>query len=115
MRTMFCLLRPLTVSKRPVINKDPSGSIASPLYSVLVAGEKAGVYADYRRILERKDIDAVLISSPDHWHAVQTVHACEAGKDVYCEKPACNTVAEGQAMVRATKSQTSVGAHAMIT
>ena len=68
-----------------------------------VAGEKAGAYTDYRYILERKDIDAVLISTPDHWHAQQTIHACEAGKDVYCEKPACNTIAEGQAMVHAAK------------
>ena len=73
-----------------------------------IAGEKAGVYSDYRRILERKDIDAVLISTPDHWHAVQTIHACEAGKDVYCEKPACNTVAEGQAMIRAAKRYSRV-------
>jgi len=56
---------------------------------------------DYRRVLDRKDIDAVIIATPDHWHAVMTVHACQAGKDVYCETPACTTIAEGRAMVRA--------------
>ncbi len=58
---------------------------------------------DYRRILERKDIDAVFIAAPDHWHGVMAVHACEAGKDVYCEKPSSKTVEEGQAMLRAVE------------
>ena len=59
------------------------------------------VYNDYRRVLERTDIDAVFIATPDHWHGVMMVHACEAGKDVYVEKPASKTIEEGQAMVRA--------------
>jgi len=58
---------------------------------------------DYREVLDRKDIDAVLIAAPDHWHGIMAVHACQAGKDVYCEKPACKTVEEGQAMVKAAK------------
>jgi len=61
-------------------------------------------YRDYRYILERKDIDAVIIATPDHWHAVQTVHACQCGKHVYVEKPASVTVREGQAMVKAARS-----------
>ena len=77
----------------------------------------AGVipYRDYRYLLERKDIDAVLIATPDHWHAVQTVHACESGKHVYVEKPASVTVREGQAMVaaaRANHKAVQVGAQA---
>jgi predicted dehydrogenase len=60
-------------------------------------------YRDYRYVLERRDIDAVLIATPDHWHAVQTVQACETGKHVYVEKPACVTVAEGRAMVNAAR------------
>ena len=59
------------------------------------------IYKDFRRLLEDKDVDAVFIASPDHWHALMTIMACEAGKDVYCEKPACNTVEEGRAMVTA--------------
>lgn len=70
-------------------------------------------YRDYRYILERKDIDAVIIATPDHWHAVQTVHACQTGKHVYVEKPASVTIAEGRAMVnaaRANKVAVQVGA-----
>ena len=58
---------------------------------------------DYRRILDRKDIDAVTIGTPDHWHAMMTVHACQAGKHVYSEKPTCRTLQEGRAMVNAAR------------
>jgi len=58
---------------------------------------------DYRRVLDRKDIDAVTIGTPDHWHGLMTVHACQAGKDVYSEKPTCKTIAEGRAMMEAAK------------
>jgi predicted dehydrogenase len=54
---------------------------------------------DFRKVLERKDVDAVLIGTPDHWHALPTIMACEAGKDVYVEKPLSLTIAEGRAMV----------------
>ena len=68
----------------------------------------ADAYRDYRELLQRKDIDAVVIASPDHWHAVQTVHACQAGKHVYVEKPASCTVAEGRAMVAAARKHNRV-------
>lgn len=68
------------------------------------AGGKVDPYRDYRYVLERRDIDAVIIATPDHWHAVQTVHACESGKHVYVEKPASVTVAEGRAMVNAARA-----------
>ena len=67
------------------------------------AGPQADTYRDYRHVIERKDIDAVVIATPDHWHAVQTVHAAECGKHVYVEKPACCTIEEGKAMVTAAK------------
>ena len=60
-------------------------------------------YTDYRRILERTDIDAVVVATPDHWHAKMTIDACEAGKHVLCEKPAMHNIAEGLAMVHAAR------------
>ncbi len=57
----------------------------------------------YRELLENKDIDAVVIASPDHWHAQMAVDAAKAGKDIYCEKPMSLTIAEGRAMVQATR------------
>lgn len=63
--------------------------------------EKFELYGDYRRILDRKDIDAVIIGTPDHWHCLQFVDACKAGKDVYIEKPVSNSIAECDVMVEA--------------
>jgi predicted dehydrogenase len=60
-------------------------------------------HRDYRRLLDDKSIDAVVISTPDHWHALPMIHACQAGKDVYCEKPLSLTIAEGKAMVAAAR------------
>jgi len=72
------------------------------------------VTEDFRRIYDRQDIDAICISTPDHWHAVQTVDACKAGKDVYVEKPLSVTVFEGRKMVEAArkyKRVVQVGIH----
>ena len=60
---------------------------------------------DFREVLDRKDVDAVVIATPDHWHAIPTILACQAGKDVYCEKPLSYRIAEGRAMVKAAESQ----------
>lgn len=60
-------------------------------------------YTDYRELLQNKDIDAVIISTPDHWHALNVIHAVKAGKDVYLQKPASLTIAEGRAVSDAVK------------
>ena len=67
-----------------------------------IAGSPAQ-YRDYRAVLDRNDLDAVVIATPDHWHALQMIAACAAGKDVYVEKPLSLCVAEGRAMVAAAE------------
>jgi len=65
------------------------------------ASTTVSTYSQYRELLERKDIDAVVIATPDHWHAQIAIDAAKAGKDIYCEKPLSLTIAEGRAMVDA--------------
>ncbi len=65
-------------------------------------------HKDFRRILDKKDVDAVIIATPDHWHAIQTIMACDAGKDVYIEKPLSLTVREGRRMVEAARRNNRV-------
>ena len=66
-------------------------------------GRRPDQYSDYRRVLERQDIDAVIIGTPDHWHCLIMTDACSAGKDVYVEKPAANSIGECDAMLAAQK------------
>src|SRR5262249_33392515 len=78
------------------------------------AGTTPKTYHHYRELLDKKDVDAAVICTPDHWHALQTIHACQAGKDVYVEKPLSLCVAEGRAMVAAARKHdrvTQVGLH----
>ena len=65
-------------------------------------------FADFRRLLEQADVDAVVIGTPDHWHALPTIMACQAGKDVYVEKPTSRVVEEGRAMVEAAEKHNRI-------
>ncbi len=69
---------------------------------------KPEAVADYRRVLERKDVDALLITTPDHWHGPMVIEGCQAGKDAYCEKPLSNSIEVGQQMREAVRRHNRV-------
>ncbi|MFO1022187.1 MAG: Gfo/Idh/MocA family oxidoreductase [Planctomycetales bacterium] len=68
-----------------------------------ITGKTPAVAQDYRRLIDRNDIDVVVVGTPDHWHAIPTILACQSGKDVYVEKPDGHNIVEGQRMVAALK------------
>ncbi len=71
-------------------------------------GKRPETTRDFRRVLDRKDVDVLLIATPDHWHALPTVLGCQAGKDIYVEKPLATTIAEGRAMLEAAKKHNRI-------
>ena len=89
-----------------VMGLEPALKIATDHYT---ARQRSGSFQgidttnDFREILARKDIDAVAIVTPDHWHAVMTIMAAEAGKDIFCQKPLTLTLQDGQEMIRAVR------------
>jgi predicted dehydrogenase len=97
-----------------LVHKDAEVIAICDLYQPYLdfAAKKSGSnpkpYHDYRQLLDQKDVDAVVISTPDHWHALQMIHACQAGKDVYVEKPLSLCVVEGRKMVEAARKHTRV-------
>lgn len=94
-----------------VAGREPARRVVEEHYA---ADKKSGKYkgcdtfTDFRELLARKDIDAVVICTPDHWHALPVVAACKAGKDIYCQKPLSLTIAEGRAMSDAVKKHQRV-------
>jgi len=72
------------------------------------SGNKPDAVTDFRRVVERDDLDAILVSTPDHWHALPTIYACQTGKDVYVEKPLARTIEEGRAILEATREHKRV-------
>jgi len=73
-----------------------------------LAGDSAAAHSDFRRVLDDKTIDVVIVATPDHWHALPAVQACEAGKDVFVEKPVSVAVEEGKAMLAAARKHQRV-------
>ena len=73
-----------------------------------ISGHPADMYEDYRKVLDRKDIDVVIITTPDHWHSKIAIEAMQAGKDVYCEKPLTLTIDEGKKICRVQKQTNRV-------
>ena len=73
-----------------------------------LAGDAAAAHSDFRRVLDDKTIDVVIVATPDHWHALPAVQACEAGKDVFVEKPVSVAVEEGKAMLAAARKHQRV-------
>jgi predicted dehydrogenase len=83
--------------QRDFVNQSYAKKTASGLF------KGCDAYADFRDVLARKDIDAVAIITPDHWHAVMTIMAAKEGKDIYCQKPMTLTVRDGQEMIQAVR------------
>ena len=90
------------------VDKNVLDKRMADLTKMNVDTSKVKTYSDYRQLLDKKDIDAVIVGTPDHWHALIMVDACEAGKDVYVEKPVGNSIGECRAMVAAQKKYNRV-------
>ena len=85
---------------------DPDSRVFPKVAAAIAArqnGKQPAFEKDLRRVLDDKSVDAVIIGTPDHWHAPATILACDAGKDVYCEKPASHNLREGRLMVNAAR------------
>src|SRR5262245_24457662 len=103
-----------------LVHKDAEAAALCDVYEPYLpaaqkkAGGRAALYHDYRKLLDQKDLDAVVIATPDHWHALQFLAACRPYKDVYVEKPLSLTIGEGRKMVEVaqeTNRVTQVGLH----
>jgi predicted dehydrogenase len=70
--------------------------------------DRVKTFQDFRKVIDSKDVDAVIVGTPDHWHAYVLIAACAAGKDVYCEKPLSHNIVEGRAMVSAARKHKRV-------
>jgi len=94
-----------------VAGREPARRLVDQFYAEKRPGsgyKGCAAYVDFREVLARPDIDAVLIATPDHWHAIPVVEACKAGKDIYCQKPLSLTIAEGRAMSDAVRKHKRV-------
>ena len=97
--------------KEHFLGRDPAQKKVNEHYAQKTRSGKyqgCDAYSDFRDVLAREDIDAVMITLPDHWHALATVKSCEAGKDVYCQKPMSLTVHDGQQMIKAVRKHNRI-------
>jgi predicted dehydrogenase len=101
-------LRALIKNAVAVCDVDKSRVLAAQKRVQQANNRPCAAFSDYRELLVDKSIDAVLITTPDHWHTLPAIDACEAGKDVYCEKPLTLFIKEGQALVRAVRGNKRV-------
>src|SRR2546421_8131435 len=85
------------------VDKNVLDKRMNDLAKMNVDASKVKTYGDYRKLLEQKDVDAIIIGTPDHWHALIMIEACQHGKDVYVEKPVGNSIVECRAMMEAQK------------
>lgn len=90
------------------VDSNVIGNRMKDLEKMNVDTSKIKVYNDYRKLLENKDVDIVIVGTPDHWHAMIMMDACAAGKDVYCEKPVGNSIGECRAMLNAQQHYNKV-------
>ena len=86
----------------------PNAEFAANLVNTRNNNRDCTIFGDYKEVLQRRDIDAVTIGTPDHWHAIIAIAAMKAGKDVYCEKPLTLTLEEGKALVRVARETNKV-------
>ncbi|MBX3747098.1 MAG: Gfo/Idh/MocA family oxidoreductase [Verrucomicrobiae bacterium] len=100
----FALMRGVAANVVAVCDVDTRHAARAVAEIERQTGRKPSSHTDYRRLLENRDVDAVIIGTPDHWHALQCVHACQADKDVYCEKPLTLTIHEGRVIAEVAKT-----------
>src|SRR3954451_11963863 len=102
---LFRLLQvaPVEVVSLCDVDKHMLTDTANQVATRQVSKKRPRTYSDYREMLKEKDLDLVLIATPDHWHALPMIAACEAGADLYCQKPISLDIAEGQAMLAAAR------------
>lgn len=100
----FALMRGVAANVVAVCDVDTRHAARAVAEIEKQTGRKPASHTDYRKLLENRDVDAVIIGTPDHWHALQCVHACQADKDVYCEKPLTLTIHEGRVITEVARS-----------